>query len=280
MDSFAGEALAPESEKQASQARAPEACAARPAFFDFDGERFTPRKPSRSPWNRDATNGVAVAGLLMHLAETVESPAPMVPAHVTIDILRPVPYRALPSRAIVTRPGKKIQMVESYLLDGDEPVARARVLRVREAPSPMLEAPLHLPPPEAASDQPFMHEASPMAALIETRLVGPRGLGFGATWARFRSDLAPGIPIDGVVAAAMVSDFGNGLARVVDRREWSFANVDISLHMVRRPVGEWLLIDGDGQLQGLGVGLSNMRLADRAGTFGRAHQTMFIDRMS
>lgn len=273
MDSFAGEVAAPE----------PVAAETRPCFFDLDDNGlFVPTRASRSPWRRGAVNGVAVAGLLMHLAETVESPVPMLPAHVTIDILRPVPNAPIPTKAVVTRPGKKLQMVESYLLADGEPVARARVLRVREMASPSLDAPLALPPPEDAPGEPFMHEGSPMAALIETRLIsgGRHGLGSGATWARFRSDLAPGVPVSGVVAAAMVSDFGNGLARVVDRHAWSFANVDISLHMVRRPVGEWLLIEGDGQLQGLGVGLSNMRLSDRGGAFGRAHQTLFIDRMS
>ena len=78
------------------------------------------------------------------------------------------------------------------------------------------------------------------------------------------------------VHAAMISDFGNGLARAVAAGEWSFANVDISLHLVRRPVGEWLLVDADVMLQGLGVGLTNMTLSDRTGAFGRAHQTLLI----
>ena len=102
------------------------------AFFDADGGVFHPRPQCRSPWNPRQQNGVVVAGLLMHLAEQVETPVPMLAAHVTIDILRGVPYAPIEGRAEVVRAGGKMQILESHLIADGVPVARARVLRVRE----------------------------------------------------------------------------------------------------------------------------------------------------
>jgi len=248
-------------------------------FYTFDGERWTPKGPSRSPWDRGALSGMAVAGLLTHLAEEVAAPVPMLPAHLTIDILRPVPYAPLAVRSAVVREGRRFQLLETYLLADKEPAARARVLRVREAPSPTVPAPLPYPPPEAAGDQPYFPPGHGMLSLLETRLIQNAKVGAsggGVIWARYEAELAPRLPIAGVVMAAMLSDFGNGLSHILDRRQWSFANLDISVHLVRRPVGEWMLVAADGLLEGLGVGLSNMLLGDRQGEVGRSHQSLFI----
>jgi hypothetical protein len=251
----------------------------RPVFFAQDGEAFVPQEAARSPWNLGAMNGIAVAGLLMHAAEQVAYPAPMIPAHVTFDILRPAPYGPTLLHSVVTREGRKIQMVESHLMAGDVPVARARVLRVREAPSPHIEEPMAYPSPEDSPKRPFLPQDMQLGQFIETRQVAgePREVGPGTVWTRLAADLVPGLATSPLVHAAMLSDFGNGVSQVVDPRRWSFANVDISLHMVRRPVGEWLLVDAEAMLQGAGVALTNMILADRTGPFGRAHQTLFID---
>lgn len=254
------------------------AAAERLTFYTFDGEAWTPTAVSRSPWNPHATNGISIAGLLMHLAEQVEAPAPMTPVHATIDILRVVPFGPCTTRTEVTRPGKKMQMLETSLLANGEIVARARVLRAREADSPILDAPIDYPTPEAAEGAPgHFPENHHLGLVIETRSVGGGpGDNRGAIWARF-AELAPGVPIQGVVQAAMLSDFGGGLARVIDNTKFSFANLDISMHLARRPVGEWMLVEANCLLQGKGVGVSNMILADRHGQFGRAHQSLFID---
>lgn len=251
----------------------------RPVFFERDGAAYIPQEVARSPWNPRATNGVAVAGLLMHAAEDVDYPAPMLPAHVTFDILRPVPFAPTLIRSEVTREGRKMQMVECHLMAGDVPVARARVLRVREAESPSNAQPMFYPQPEDSPTRSFLPADYIMSDLIETRQVAgePDQCGPGTVWTRLRADLTSGQPTSALVHAAMLADFGNGVSQVVDPREWSFANVDISLHMVRRPVGEWLLIEADAMVQGVGVALTNMVLADRTGAFGRAHQTLFVD---
>ena len=43
--------------------------------------------------------------------------------------------------------------------------------------------------------------------------------------------------------AAMVGDFCNGISSVLDFREWTFINGDLTIHLARLPVGEWILLD-------------------------------------
>jgi len=248
------------------------------AFFDLDGDAFVPRPPCRSPWNPAHQNGVAVAGLLAHIAEQTPSPVPMLTAHVVIDIFRGVPHAPLRGRAEVVRSGGKLQMVESFLLADGEPVARARVLRVRELETPAHPEPMTYPQVEALPERPFTNLRRVFGDLIESRVVS--GLdgkpGPGSVWVRFPPDVVAGNPASPVVRAAMLSDFGNGVSAVLDRGRWSYANVDISMHLARRPVGEWLLVDASTMALGQGVGLANMILVDRDGPFGRAHQTLFV----
>jgi hypothetical protein len=221
---------------------------------------------------------VAVAGLLMHLAETVEAPVPMLTAHVVIDILRGVPHAPIEGRAEVVRAGGKLQMVESFLIADGRPVARARVLRVREAQTPAIPEPMTYPQVEDLSEQPFRNLQGVFGDLIESRVAS--GLdgkpGPGSVWARFPPEVVAGTAASPLVCAAMLSDFGNGVSNVLERGRWSFANLDISMHLARRPKGEWLLVDATTMSLGQGVGLANMILADRDGPFGRAHQTLFV----
>jgi len=253
----------------------------RAAFFEFDGEAWTPNEPGRSPWNPKHTGGVPTAALLMHAADQVPSQAPMLPAHITIDILRPVPYGPIRTRGVVTREGRKMQMVESHLLSADgETVARARIMRTRLMDTPLVAAqPVRHPGPDEAVLQPPPEPPRTMSTIIETRkFLMPEGAPSGVMWARMVGDLAPGIPVGDTGRLAMFADFGTGLAPLPNRDDWTFANVDISVHLARLPVGEWILVDAESLLQGAGIGLTSMVMADVHGEFGRAHQTLFIDR--
>ena len=74
----------------------------------------------------------------------------------------------------------------------------------------------------------------------------------------------------------VVTGANGGLGSEIDSEVWTYANLDIAVHLVREPVGEWLLIDARTASAGQGVGRSDMVLADRDGPFARAHQTLFI----
>lgn len=57
----------------------------------------------------------------------------------------------------------------------------------------------------------------------------------------------------------------------------SFINPDLTVTVVREPVGEWVCLQARSRLGANGVGLAESTLFDRAGHLGRAVQTLLVE---
>lgn len=244
------------------------------AFYTREGDRFVPTGVGVSPWNGHSQNGVALAGLVAHGIDAVASPVPMHTARLTIDIMGAVPMEPLDTATRVLREGKRIQLIELELRAGDRAWVRASAVRMRTEPSPAQES----PPTRAFPDTPA--RSGHNTAWLEMKDVegafdvpGP-----GARWVRFSAPVVAGHPLSPLERIAMLADFGSGSAPLLPIREWTLANIDISIHLARLPRGEWLLIDSASESAGNGVGITHSRLSDREGLVGRGHQTVFLDR--
>src|SRR5580704_17376150 len=102
------------------------------AVFVRNGERFTATDLGRGPWNPNALHGGAPAALLMHAFETCEPNPDLRIARVTYELVRPVPVGALSVAVRVTRPGRRVMLLEATIEDeGGTEVVRARALRIR-----------------------------------------------------------------------------------------------------------------------------------------------------
>jgi hypothetical protein len=246
------------------------------AFYTVEHGLFAPTGQGISVWNPDAQMGVALAGLAAHVLEDIASPVEMTTARLTIDILGAVPLAPLEARTRIVREGRRMQVLEIELGAGDRTWVRASALRVRTASSPRAEpAPIH-PFPDLDAGGAHVRE-SPYATTVRLR-GGYPDPGPGAWWVRPRMAVVAGRPIRGLEALAMVSDYGSGVAPLVSPDDWTFANVDVSLHLTRPLRGDWLLIASESESAGNGIGVTHSRLGDRDGMIGMAHQTVFLDR--
>ena len=244
------------------------------AFYVLEDDRFVPTGIGRSAWTGQTQSGVSVAGLVAHLIEKMPAAVPMLPARITMDILGTIPMEPLTSVTRVVRDGRRMQLIEVELQAGERSCVRASVLRVRSAGTPVVDPPLTYPVPNAASpgygSTSWAEWVRPFGAFD---IPGP-----GARWLRFLAPVVAGSPLAPLEALAMASDFGSGTAPILSVKEWTLANIDISLHISRLPRGEWLLVDATGQSAGNGVGLASSRLGDRDGMIATAQQTVFLDR--
>lgn len=246
------------------------------AFYTRDGDRYVPTGLGVSPWNPRAQMGVALAGLAATALDPVPSPAPMVTARLTIDIMGAVPLEPLAADILVLREGKRMQLLSVELTHGGRIWVRATALRVRVGESPCAET----PPTRSFPDDRDIAEAvraSPIAATVRVQ-GGYPDPGPGAWWVNPTAAVVVGESLGPLAAVAMVSDYGSGVAPLVSPDAWTFANVDIGIHLTRLPRGDWLLVDATSESAGNGIGVAHARLGDRDGMFGSAHQTVFLDR--
>lgn len=249
----------------------------KPHFYNPQDGLYVPTHLARSPWEKDKQNGVGLGGLATALIEQVPCPAPMATARLTIDILGAAPHAPTEGRTRVLREGKRLQLIEAELLVDGRAVARASALRVRLAETPIFPETATYPAPGATPAAQFINERA-FGGTMETCLVsgvlhqpGPKAL-----WIRFGHEHIAGLPLSPLVRTASIADFGGGVGTMVNRGEWTSANLDITVHLVREPVGEWLLCDASTVSNGHGFARSDMVLADEHGPFARAHQILFI----
>ena len=160
----------------------------------------------------------------------------------------------------------------------------ATVLKVRSQaltlPDEIRELPVELPSPEDSLVEDGFAASSPFVRSVSMRAARGRfgQAGAGAIWFRVDKPLIEGSAVSQAMRAVVAADFSNGTASTLDFRQWTYINADLSVSFARQPVGDWILLDGDSWIGPDGMGLAMSRLADRQGYFGRAVQSLVIEK--
>jgi hypothetical protein len=257
-------------------------------FEPVEGGAWLPTDAARGPWSPDALHGGPVAALLAGAAEEAGgTDVAWQPARLTVELLRPVPVEPLGVSATVVRPGRKVQMVDAALRTADgTTVATARLLQIREAPTDVEPTTRDVAPPPG----PDTVGESPTFALapgeafhshgVEHRFVAGAFMepGPATDWIRLRVPVVPDEAPSPLQRTAAAADFGNGISRVSDFETLLFINPDLTIHLHRAPVGEWVCLDAVTWMEDRGLALAESRLYDQHGPIGRALQSLLIDR--
>ncbi len=255
------------------------------ALFHPDGPAFVPSARARGPWDPTALHGGPTAALVVRAVERHEpDDGPSLVSRLTLELLRPVPVAPLTVSVRTTRPGRRVQLLEASVRAGDAEVARARALRLRGTPLELPEGvtvpgppprPEELPPPAPAQgDYEAFHNAGVEMryAAGEFRTQGP-----ATVWIRLTQPVVAGEEPTPVMRAAAAADFGNGVSGVlVPFERYLFINPDLTVYLLREPVGEWACLDAVTYPSASGVGLAESALSDVVGRFGRAVQSLLL----
>jgi len=231
-------------------------------------------------WNHSHQNGIAVGGLLAMLCDGYQTRDGMRICRLTIDIQRAVPYRAIAAACRITRDGGRVQVLDAEIRADGQTVARATALRVRSGESsPEALIGCNWPAPEEAPNAAINRVQTP-GNPVESRVVrgSLREAGPGAYWARINSQIVEGREVPAIARVAMAADLASGPSAIVDSREWSYANLDLSVYLVRAPVGEWIYAESETLSAGDGTAVVNSRLGDRSGHIGVANQVLYLAR--
>jgi acyl-coenzyme A thioesterase PaaI-like protein len=248
------------------------------AIFRVDGNRVVTSPYAAGPWDPGMQHGSAPASLVVWAAEAIPTPVPMTIARVTIDLMRPVPVAPLTLETEVLREGRKIQLCAVRLRAGDAIVVGATVLKIRTQqlvlPPEVADLAVELPGPDEAPEEKANFSSSPFVTGISMRAA--RG-SFGVPGPGDRP-LIEGSPVSQAMRAVVAADFCNGTSAVLDFRKWTFINADLTVNFARQPVGEWILLDAESWIGPDGAGIATARLAGTRGYFGRAIQSLVIEK--
>jgi hypothetical protein len=267
-------------------------------------ERFIPTEHAGGPWDPQALHGGAPAALITTAFERVEPGSELPIARLGFELLRPVPFAPLSISTRIVRPGRRVQELAGELRQGDELIARASALRVQRIPdgipgvSPVptgarasgerpaedrVEASVdgQMPGPDAGEAIRFAlddtHRQSFASSAMEMRWLDPPfELGPARVWMRLRHPLLPGEAVSSLARLAATADFGNGVSAVLPFERYLFINADLTIHLQRAPLGEWIGLEARTLLGGGGMGLAESVLRDVHGPVGRAFQTLVV----
>ena len=255
------------------------------AIYVPDGDAYVPTGHARGPWDDTQQHGGAPGALL---ARAVQALAPeMRVARVTYEFLGPVPLAPCTVSATVVKPGRRFQLAEAELAAGGRTAVRARAVLLRrgdvEVPADGVPDPAGFAGPEDGAPAPPWADDDELGfhrTGMELRyLAGTIAeAGPSTAWFRFAHPLVAGEEdMPAVARAVAAADFGNGISRVLDFRTHLFVNTDLTVHLLRDPVGPWVLLDARTLVDPSGAGLATSALHDAHGPIGHAHQTLYVD---
>jgi hypothetical protein len=241
-------------------------------------DRFEPTPATAGPWSSTAQHGGPPSGLLTRAVEALLEPDRVI-GRISIDLLGPVPLGPLSVSTSVVRPGRAVSLLTASLHDetaGREcATARAWVLP-RSGAGPAAPAPL----PHGPADGRLLPYVDTWGRgyidAVEWRFVKGGDGGPATVWMRSLVPLLPGEPLVGVPLLMTLVDSASGASAVLDPAEWSFLNTDLTVNVLREPVGEWLCLDAETTLTSTAVGLTTSTVYDERGIVARSAQTLLV----
>lgn len=251
------------------------------AFYVPDGDHFVAAAWTLGPWSPTAQHAGPPSALAARAIEALPCAVPMRVTRFTLEILRAIPVGPIRVAARILRDGKRVQHAEATLEADGEIVAVARAWRIRSSATPVVAehndaTQLTLPDACPGFELPGMPERSYLKAM-ELRVAHGRPFQQpSAAWFRMRYPLVAGekpTPLQRIMIAA---DSGNGISALLDFSH-VFINVELSVHLLRYPEGEWVALDAQTRIDPAGIGVADSVLYDERGRLGNGSQSLYID---
>lgn len=243
-------------------------------------EGFLATSSTAGPWAPGAQHGGPPAGLLLRAIERLPESADRVVGRFTMELLGPVPVGPLVSSARLERPGRSVALASSVLHDPvagrDVASARAWLFPRGTGPGEVGPAPGHGPASGVRRDTPGSWLGGYTDA-VEWRWVSGSvtEAGPGVVWMR-APDLVEGEETSPLARLMTCIDSASGASAALDVREWGFLNTELTVHVLREPVGEWVCLDAETHLGPGSVGIATSTAYDELGPVARSSQALLV----
>lgn len=241
---------------------------------------------TRGPWDPQHQHAGPPIAMMCRAIESVARDHGLTHiGRLTANLLRPLPIAELEIEVKTDYAGRNTAHYSARLWGEGKELARFTALAQREVElalpddldgHPLPQAPR--PPAESAIQRmPFGRRLPGYADLVENRIAS--GTFFRsrcAAWFRLQRPLVEDEEPSGYQRVAVAADSGNGISAVLDFERYIFVNSDLTINLLRRPLGEWICVDARTLLAPNGCGLAESQLFDETGLIGRATQSLAV----
>lgn len=227
------------------------------AFYEDLGDgRFASTVHTTGPWDPGFQHGGPPSALLGRAVERHAPRDDMMVALMTVEILGAIPVADLAVTARLVRPGRSVELLQSELSHDGREVARASAWRLRRVAG----------------------WVSGYLQAIEWRFTDGHFVDPGPAvgWGRMREPLLAGEDPSPLTRVLVLADSSNGVSSALDIRQWKFINPELTVHLHREAVGEWVCLDALTVVSPGGVGLATSYLSDQLGPLGVDAQSLLV----
>jgi hypothetical protein len=256
------------------------------AYTSSDGQLFRASDLTRGPWHPEHQHAGPPSALVCRAIEQLAASQGLTHlGRLTGNLLRPVPIGECRVEVVADYIGRNAGHYSARLIADGKEAARFTALMQREDDLPVPAGTAGHPLPRApkavaecpACRMPFPGRDGGYGDLVENRLAEGRFFDGPCTaWFRLRHALVNGEEPSPYQRVAVAADSGNGVSAALDFRRYSFVNCDLTINLLRRPVGEWICLQARSAYGGSGCGLAESVLYDETGLIGRATQTLAV----
>ncbi|WP_186759708.1 thioesterase family protein [Arthrobacter alpinus] len=251
-------------------------------YRHLGGNHYESTIHAQGAWNTHEQHMAPVSGLMVHALEQFQPRPDMRLARLNFDILGLIPAGEFTIETTLLRPGKTIELLQGELLSEGRVAVRVTAWRLQKNDTTAVEAYEDQALASLESSVPWDGMSIWPGGFIKTlegRSVPGHRPGRGRAWLHSPFTMLDGGELTSPLVRLLgLADSANGVAARLAPVPggYMFPNVDLSIHIYREPVGEWLGLDTHVTLAGDGIGLTSSVLNDIKGPFGRTEQILTV----
>lgn len=233
-------------------------------------------------WQDDELHMAPVSGLVAAELEAYQPREDFITTRISFDILGKLHAGEVKVVTETVRPGRTIELIQSTVYAQGRAVLVGRTWKVIASDTTRV-AKLN------DCQLPAVEEAEPWSELstrwpggfihsIQARKFNDHRAGHGRAWITTDIDVVEGETPSPFVKLVGLVDTANGLAPIAEpfTDNVFFANVDLTIHFLREPVGEWLGLATTANIGETGGGITSAVLYDVDGILGRCEQSQTV----
>ncbi|MET8758576.1 thioesterase family protein [Lentzea sp. NPDC004782] len=246
-------------------------------YLPLGDDTFRSTEHTVGPWGPDSQHLGPPSALLVRSLLALRPTL----SRVTFEVLGPVPVADLTVSTSVERPGRSVELLSAALSCEGRVVLTARAWHIVGSDTTAVAggSGATLPPPASAvpMEIPDFWSGGYLAAVEWLSVSG--GIftpGDAQVWARPRVAVVEGFAPSPLELLFSVVDSASGVSSRVDIRKWYAINTDLTVHLHRQPVGEWVGLDARTTIGPDGVGLATSTVHDVDGPVGTTAQALFV----